>query len=278
MTISAFLVFAAGLVGILCTGAPVAAAIWLYRSKKAAAGSFFWGAAAYMLFVLVLGGTCGDLLSLLEFTSALWFRVLYAGFSAALFTVLGLWCCCSLMLRESRTLEDALMAGVGFGWVDAFIMVGVEMLYTAALGAALRRDPEVFAADPNAEMYADMAAQLAAMDPWEVLAVGVSHLVTVTMVTGLAVLMMTAVARRTAGGVLLGTVLHFTSSALSAWLSGVWLSLVLQILFAAAVCLLAHSAVRTHWQAQGPDSSVPGTAGSGVTTIKVNDRLPRRPL
>ncbi len=246
MNIPVFAIISTGLVGFVCTLAPVLLALWLYRVKKGAGRSFFWGCGAYMVLVLGLQRTTSDLLALLPISQEPWFAVLYSGFTAAAITCFGLYICFCWLMKEQRTLPDALLAGLGYAWCDAFFMTGLDMLYASLLGNALRKSPELLITPETAEMYEAFAAQLTGTDPVEVLLIGLARPASTAMVAALAVLIMTAVTRRNIWPLLGAFGLHLVCAALCVWVyytgsAALWQGVV-QLVFTGLTVLLAWAA------------------------------------
>ena len=280
MSIPAFVLFCTGLTGILCAGLPIAAAVWLRRRRQAETSSFFWGCLFYVLFVLILQRTCQQLVGLE--TQPLWFVVVYNGLAAAVFCELGRLAAFGWVRKEQRTLPDALLCGVGFGWCDAFLLTGLEMLYTTALGLAINRDPALFAADANAEVYRTLAAQLQGTAPLDVLAGCVNQLLVTALQAALSVLVMTAAARGRKGWFAAAFGLHAAFGCLSALCAQLEVSPVLQVLvplaLLAAGVLLARRAAQTAWADIGPSGTQAAAPAAKAARVEVwNDRLPRRP-
>ncbi len=267
-----------GLVGVLCAAGPIAAAFWLYRKKTAPVSAFLWGAGVYLLFGLALQRTFVDLIALTPLVGMKWFVVLYSALSTAGAVCCGLLICFAWVIKDDRTMPDALMAGVGYGWCEAFFLLGIDMLYTTAFGNAIRREPQLFAGEENAEVFEAMAQQLAQTDVVQLLLVGLAQLAAAAMVPAIAALVMTTVRWRRPIWFIIAFVMYFACAALCVLVGGsanaALLQAVIQLAFTALTTLLARGAYLSVWQDEEPPA--PGTVGPA--TVTVNAPLKRRKL
>ncbi len=275
MNIPVINILCTGLVGVVCTFAPVLLALWLHR-QKGAASSFFWGCAAYAVLELALQRTTTDLLALLPISQQTWFTVLYSGITAASAAVFGLCICFCWPMKERRTLQDALLAGLGYAWCDSFLMTGLDMLYASLLSNALRKSPELLLTPETEEMYNAFASQIANTQPVQVLLVGLARLAAVAMVAALAVLLMAGFVRRRVLPMMGYYVLYFGCAALCVWVSflpsgALWQTLV-QLVFTGLLVLLALGGAKQLPAAAGQ------TAPASSNTVTWNAPLKRRKL
>lgn len=276
MTVPAFTLIATGLVGSLCTVLPPVLAWIIKRRSGARVSSFFCGCLMYVIVVLMLERACHALVSLLPLADQLWFVALYSGFSAALFGVLGCWIGCLWPLKNSRTLEDALLFGIGFGWCEVFLLLGVDMLYITSLGLGINRDPQLFLQGEDAEMYQALVEELQAVSPWEILVSGLGRLAAMVLVACLAVLVMAAVISGRKRWLAVAFGLQFVTVCGSVLLAELTrlaaLETVAQILGATAARVLSQRAAE-----DGAPHGPGGTAPQKQPQIQVwNPRLPRR--
>lgn len=274
--ISGFLLFCIVLVGLVCAGGPILLAWGLRRRLGGALASFFWGCGVYLVFVLGLEQTSHTVMAYAPAAQSLWFTVLYSGMAAMLFEGLGRLSAFRWLMKEHHTGPDALLFGLGMGWIAALILLGADMLYTAALGFALNRDPAAFAGTEAAAAVQALALQLRATPAGEVLLAGLDRVLAVGLQMALAYLMMTSVACRRARWTFAAMGLQLTVSCASvlagALIGGALIGAAVQLvgcMAGAGLMILA----RRDWREDDPAQD----AGGG-TVITVNAPLPRRPL
>ncbi len=276
-TIPGYVLFCTGLTGILLAGAPIAAALWLHRKKGAAASAFFWGCGLYLVLTLALGQTLSSIAALLPVANALWFAVAYSAVSVAAFNALARMAAFKWIMKDERSLPNAVIFGVGLGWVDALLLLGIDLIFTTAIGLAINRDPAAFAELGNEEMLSSLAAQLSGTAGGPLLASGAERLVGIGMQAALAVPAMVGAGRRRPAYSLGAFALETACLAVLVWLGEVvgspLLSLAVRLVFTAAAVAFAVFS-RGIWGEQ--DAPTTGASSGNVQTW--NKPLARRPL
>lgn len=116
---------------VISIGLPVVLFIWAKRKLHAQMGALGIGAAAFVLFALILEqilhsimlNAAGTLL-----TENIWLYALYGGLAAAVFEETGRFVAMKYWMKKSLSKENAVMYGVGHGGVEAVLIVGLTCI------------------------------------------------------------------------------------------------------------------------------------------------------
>lgn len=116
---------------IISIGLPIALLIWAKRKLRAQMSAMGIGAAAFVLFALILEQMLHSIMlnatgSLL--TENIWLYALYGGLAAALFEETGRFVAMRHWMKKSLSKENAVMYGVGHGGVEAVLIVGITCI------------------------------------------------------------------------------------------------------------------------------------------------------
>ncbi len=270
--IPGYILFAVGLVGILCCAAPALVALLLYKKRGGTASSFFWGSLMYIAFNVMLSYTLGSLVMLTPMADKLWFTVLFSGLSTALLDGFARLAAFRWMMKQSLSPINAMLFGLGYGWLDSLLLLGLDTIYIAAFGAAVNRDPAALDALGDPELVEAVTQQLLTIDLGQLAASCADRLLAVVMQMAFAQLMITAVAKRKGGYTILAFVVQHLCICAIVWVGEVTqnmlLSLAIRVVFAAVAVLLA---LHTKALWDEPEEEAPGLAQTW------NARLPRRP-
>ena len=268
--------FCAGLAGIACAVLPAAAALWLHKKKGATTSAFFWGCGMYLILTITLGSTLSSLLGLLPITDALWFTVLTSSLLAVLNSI-SRFTAFHWAMKDDRSPENGLAFGAGLGWLDALLMLALELVFIAAIGTAYNRDPAAFAEFTADKNFAATIAQLQNVSAGTLLVNGAERLTAVAMQMALCFLAMTGTTRRRPLLSWAAFGLEAACLCLSTWLSALTqsalLSLAVRVVFTAAAVLLARYSKKI-WE----ETDAPITGASAGKTQTWNAPLRRRPL
>ena len=258
--IPGFVVFCTGLVGVVCCAAPPVAALLLYKKCGGNASAFFWGCGMYLIFNVMLAAPVNAVISVSPLAEALWFIVLYSGLSAAMMDGFGRIAAFRLGMKRNLMPINALLYGLGYGWIDCVLLLGLDSIYVAAIGAAYNRDPAALDALEQPEMIGALTQQLQTTDVGSLLAAGLDCLLTVVLQMTLAQMMMTAVAKRKGWYTVLAILLQHTCVCASVWVNEVTrsmpLCLAVRVVFIAAAVLLALR-TRTYWEEKEEENAAP---------------------
>src|SRR5690349_751204 len=121
------------LAGLVCIAGPVAAGIWWHRHTGAVYRAFFYGAAVFFLFQIVLRLPWQIPLGVRLGSNPQWQLpfLLFSAFTAALFEEGGRYIGYRLLLRDAWTMRVAVMYGLGHGGLEAILLVGLNLVATA---------------------------------------------------------------------------------------------------------------------------------------------------
>ena len=268
------ILFCTGFVGIACCAVPALAALLLYKKRGGRAAAFFWGCAMYLVFNTVLSYPVNSIIAMTPLAEQLWFTVLYSGLTAAMMDGFGRIAIFRWGLKNDLCPTNAMLYGLGFGWVDCVLLLGIDTVYAAAFGSAYNRDPAALDALGAPELVEGMKQQLLATDIGGLLASGADRLLAVVLQMALAQLMMTAVAKRKGWYTVLTVVLQHICVCAVVWVGEITesmpLCLAVRMVFTAVAVLLAlHT--KTLWEKKEPEADAPRSE-------TWNTRLPRRSL
>jgi len=123
----------AGMVFTAClsVGIPVAAVIFLALKKKAKVVCALIGAAAFIVFALILEPLlhAGVKAALGEkLTGNIWLLAGYGGLAAGLFEETGRLLSMKFLMKKTLTKENAIMYGVGHGGAEAVLLIGLTYI------------------------------------------------------------------------------------------------------------------------------------------------------
>ena len=146
---------------------PIGLMLW-FRKRGGKWTSFLIGAAAFILFTLILESILHNLLSQTPLwailRSSVWLYALYGGLAAGIFEETGRFLAFKLFLKNERDPITALSYGVGHGGAEAILLVGLTMVNNLALAAMVSAggttDPAVL------EAAAQLASTPAGMFLW----------------------------------------------------------------------------------------------------------------
>lgn len=266
--------FCTGLVGIACCAVPALAALLLYKKCGGNVSAFFLGCGMYLLFNVMLNSTVGAIVSMTSAAEKLWFVVLYSGLSAALMDGFGRIAAFRWALKRNLCPTNAMLYGLGFGWVDCVLLLGIDSIYSAAFGSAYNRDPAALEALGAPEMVAALTQQLKTTDIGQLLASGVDRLLAVVLQMALAQLMMTAIAKTKGGYTILAILLQHVCVCAIVWMDeitgSILLGLVIRLVFTAVAILLALR-TKEYWEQTKKEEAA-------KLSETWNAPLPRRPL
>ena len=116
---------------VISIGLPIVLLIWAKRKLHAGMGALGIGAAAFVLFALILEqmlhsimlNAAGKLL-----TENIWLYALYGGLAAAVFEETGRFVAMKYWMKKSLSKENCVMYGVGHGGVEAVLIVGLTCI------------------------------------------------------------------------------------------------------------------------------------------------------
>lgn len=116
---------------VISIGLPLALLIWAKKKLHAQWGALGAGAAAFVLFALILEQTLHSIMlnatgNLL--TGNIWLYALYGGLAAGLFEETGRFVAMKYWMKKSLSRENAVMYGVGHGGVEAVLIVGMTCI------------------------------------------------------------------------------------------------------------------------------------------------------
>ncbi len=255
---------------ILTIGLPVALLLYVLKKYKASAVPFLVGAAAFILFVLVLEGLVHrivlqpDASGQIALRSKPFLYMLYGGLMAGLFEETARFFAFSLLKKKYTGIGNALSYGIGHGGIESILLVGLVMINNLVYAVMLNTGTmETLKSTMPAATAAqlDAAAQaLTTTAPGMFLVGGLERIFAITVHIGLSVLVYYAVVRRDKwwlypAAIVLHAVVDFPAALMQA---GVLQSFVLvEILTALSAILIALLAVVTHRKLKERDSVVP---------------------
>lgn len=265
--IPGYILFCTGLAGIVCAALPAVIAYRLHKKTGAAVSAFFWGCGTYLILPLMLGQTLSSFVGILPFAGSLWFAVAYSALSLALLNAFARLGAFSWALKDDRSLPNALLFGIGLGWMDALLLLAIDLIFTTAVGLAINRDPAAFAALGNEELFVSLSEQLSTTAVGPLLLSAAERLVGVAMQAALAVLMMVGVGRRRGLYNLAAFALEAVCLAALVWLGETvgspLLSLAVRLLFTAGAVWLALRSKKTWAETDAP---ITGASAGRVQT------------
>lgn len=251
--IPVFTIFATALVGLVCIGLPVGALIFLRKRYKTGILSFFLGCCVYVMFALMLEQYCHVLvLKLTSIDQNLFLRALYGGVAAALFEEGGRFLAFKVLMKERRGLDDAIMYGAGHGGIEAFLLMGANMLYFAVLSISYNANPALFSGQENAEIYTAWVQQMQTVSAGSFFYGGYERIMAMILQVCLSILVMTAVTYGRTGWLFISMGVHtavncLASLTLDLTQSALLTEVVVTLLVGGAVVLTVW-AVRTRWK------------------------------
>lgn len=116
---------------VISIGLPIVLLIWAKKKLHAQISAMGIGAAAFVLFALILEQTLHSIMlnatgNLL--TENIWLYALYGGLAAGLFEETGRFVAMKYWMKKSLSRENAIMYGVGHGGVEAVLIVGITCI------------------------------------------------------------------------------------------------------------------------------------------------------
>ncbi len=120
----------AGMIVTLCLsmGVPIAALIIWALKKKAKVVCALIGAAAFIVFALILEQILHSVMQTAlgeKLTGNIWVYALYGGAAAGLFEETGRLISMKFLMKKTLSKENAIMYGIGHGGVEAVLLVGL---------------------------------------------------------------------------------------------------------------------------------------------------------
>lgn len=120
----------AGMMFTLCLvlGIPIAALIVWAVKKKAKFSSALIGAAAFIVFALILEQILHAIMQAAfgeKLTANIWVYALYGGLAAGLFEETARLLSMKFLMKKTLSKENAIMYGIGHGGVEAILLIGL---------------------------------------------------------------------------------------------------------------------------------------------------------
>lgn len=269
-----------GLVGLVCLFLPIGLLVGLRKKYKAGILTFFIGCSVYVLFALVLEQYCHVLvLGLTGIADNVVLSALYGGFAAALFEESGRFVAFRFFMKGRQNLGEALMYGAGHGGIEAFILMGVNMLYYTVLGVMFNRNPAMFDGWTDASSYTGWAQQMQTTGAGAFAWGGVERVLALVLQLCLSVLVMTAVVCHKPGWIFVSGGLHMLVNCVAVLTlqytqSAALTELVLAAMAAGSVVLTLQAARRLRAAEKTGGEPRP----DDPNTLVLHPRLPRRPM
>lgn len=116
---------------VISIGLPIVLLIWAKKKLHAQMGALGAGAAAFVLFALILEQTLHSIMLNVTgnlLTENIWLYALYGGLAAGLFEETGRFVAMKYWMKKSLSRENAIMYGVGHGGVEAVLIVGMTCI------------------------------------------------------------------------------------------------------------------------------------------------------
>ena len=128
---------------LVSIGLPIALGIIWHKRTGAKASSLFIGAAAFVVFAMILENICHRLVlygsgSCAAFMqSNLWAYGLYGALAAGVFEETGRLCAFKLFFKKKDDRCESVMYGIGHGGVEAVLVSGLTMISYIAISAII---------------------------------------------------------------------------------------------------------------------------------------------
>lgn len=233
---------------LISTVTPIAAFIiaavkW---KGKVRISSFFIGAAAFIVFAMILEqilhtiviGATGTLI-----TGNIWLYVLYGGLAAGLFEETGRFLAMKFCMKKTLSRENAILYGIGHGGIEAILIVGLtyvnNLIYSALINSgSLTSILAAYDADTQAAVMQQISA-LWTTPGYQFFLGGVERLGAMLLHVVLSYLVYLAVKNGTPKYYVLSILLHALTNAVIVLLSSLVSGILAEIVFIIVVLLLA---------------------------------------
>lgn len=190
---------------------PLLLAAFGLRVLRAPGKAWLWGAATFFLFQVVLRLPWQIAVSVKlkgSTPTVQWAWLVCSAFTAGLFEETGRWVAYRFVMKE-RTSRAAIMLGLGHGGFESMLLVGLNVLASVVIYAALGSGYGLGFSD---EQQRVMVAQFGALTFWKALAGGAERLSSMTVHVGLSMLVFQCFVRGQRRWLFLSIGYHFLSN------------------------------------------------------------------
>lgn len=125
---------------LISFGIPIGLAVFIRKRTKADITGFFIGAAAFVVFALVLEQILHMIVQLAAgkiISGNIWLYALYGGLAAGLFEETGRFAAMKIFMKNKLNMPNALMYGAGHGGIEAMLIVGITSINNIIISAMI---------------------------------------------------------------------------------------------------------------------------------------------